>query len=280
MTYRAHTLIVLVTSIALWVAPQSVRSAEPLTIHSYSANEGGFLSNSHIVANDTEAVIIDAQLSVPEGLNVGRMIKSGGHSLSKIIITHPHPDHYYGIQALGTLFPDARILASRLTTSALDSAIAHWIENPASADDFAQTSVLENGGFNLGQTPIIYRTFRSGESAENTVLYIPDQHILFVGDLASNGVHMWLAEGNLDNWLAQLDVIRSLGPIHSIYPGHGPVGGPSLLDDAEAYIENFKIAIDSSASQAEAIEFMTNHYPDYQLPQILHGSVRAIMSAN
>lgn len=280
MVQRALALFALSALVSIMVTLQPANSAKSLSVHSYNANADGFLSNSHIVTDGMESILIDAQFSAQEGTNVARIVKSGEQRLSKIVITHPHPDHYYGLEVLGAEFPDAQIIAGPVTIAELNASISYWVENRADKSGFAQTTVFEHDEFNIGQTRIIHRIYHSGESAENTVLYIPDQQMLFVGDLASNGVHMWLAEGHLDNWLEQLDFIRSLGSIKTIYPGHGPVGGSILLDKAEDYIVNFKDAIETSESQAQAIRKMTMLYPDYQLPEILEGSIRAVMSSN
>ena len=275
MMYRVFTLF---TAVVFSAMSGSIRAGELLSVRTYTANEGGFLSNSHMVSDGTETVVIDAQFSVFEGLKVSRVLQSSQQRLSKIIVTHPHPDHFYGIEILGAQFPDAQIYSGELTKSALDSSIGYWLKNLENDVGFAQTNEFENGEFTIGTTQVVYRVFRSGESAENTILYVPEQQILFVGDLASNGVHLWLAEGNWDNWLAQLDMIKLIGPIKTVYPGHGPVGGRSLLDAAEGYIKNFSRAIESSESQVQAIQKMMSLYPNYKLPQILSGSVQAAMA--
>jgi glyoxylase-like metal-dependent hydrolase (beta-lactamase superfamily II) len=124
-----------------------------------------------------------------------------------------------------------------------------------------------------------YIVLDDAESIENTIILIPSQQILFVGDLASNGIHMWLAEGRLDNWLAQLKFLRSLGTFSAIYPGHGPVGGMVLLEQAEKYITDFQHVVRSSRDVDMAIETMLALYPEYKLAAILEGSVRSVMAS-
>ena len=68
------------------------------------------MSNSHIILGKKEAILIDAQFNVEDAQNVVDLILQSGRKLSKIIITHPHPDHYYGLQVIGAKFWDAEIV--------------------------------------------------------------------------------------------------------------------------------------------------------------------------
>lgn len=256
-------------------APGDPKAA--FTVVTHAASPEGFMSNSHVLMGEDSAILIDAQFSPEEGRKVADLINSTGKKLSKIIITHPHPDHYYGLEVLGIEFGDAEITGGPRTIAEVKNTMKYWTVAPGDTRAFGETTVLENKRFKHGDADIIYRIFTDGESTENTVIYIPSHQILFSGDLASNGVHMWLGEGNLDKWLEQLGAVRSIGPISSVYPGHGPVGTADILARAGEYLMNFKGSVASSKTIDEAIRKMKNLYPDYEMPEILEGSVRAVM---
>jgi len=252
-------------------------SKADLSVITYKASPEGFMSNSHILIGENEAVLIDAQFSTEEGRKVAELIKITGKKLSKIIITHPHPDHYYGLEVLGIEFSDAEITGGPQTIAGVRNTTKYWTGTEGEPRTFGKMTVLDNKGFKHEDVDITYRIFRDGESVENTVIYLPSSKTLFVGDLASNGVHMWIGESNVGNWLEQLRNIRSIGSITTVYPGHGPVGSTDILDQAEEYLLSFKESVNNSKTIDEAIKKMRNLYPDYKMPEILEGSVRSVM---
>ena len=58
-------------------------------------------------------------------------------------------------------------------------------------------------------------------------------------------------------------------------PGHGPAGGPELLEENERYIHDFMDAAAAAASKEEAVARMLEVYPDYDLPVILDFGMQA-----
>jgi len=247
------------------------------SVITYKASSEGFMSNSHILVGENEAILIDAQFSPKEGRKAADLITSTGNKLSKIVITHPHPDHYYGLEVIGARFRDAEITGGPHTIAGVRNTMKYWRDANGKTQVFGDITVLENKSFKHEDVDITYKIFRNGESVENTIIYIPSHEILFVGDLASNGVHMWLAENNIDKWLEHLRAIPSIGSISSVYPGHGPVGTVDILKEAEEYLLNFIESVNNSESIDVAINKMKKLYPDYQMPEILEGSVRSVM---
>ena len=245
-----------------------------IKVLTYKASPEGFMSNSHLIVGDTEAMLIDAQFSPEDGRNVADLIDSEGKKLTKIIITHPHPDHYYGLELLGARFKDAEILGGPRTTEEVRKTIRYW----GGEQNYAPTAALDGQSFRFEGVDITYVIFKDGESVENTVLYVPSEEVLFTGDLASNGVHMWLGEGRPDNWLGQLKTLGSIGPASRVYPGHGDSGNSDLLAQAEKYISDFRWTVGESKTYDDALERMKSLYPVYEMPQILEGSIRAAVS--
>ena len=271
-------LVPLLTSLSVSSQTKEASVAAPFSIWTHHADEDGFLSNSHLIMGAREAILVDAQFNALEAKQVAEAIRSSGKMLSKIIITHPHPDHYYGLEILAAAFKDAVILGGPRTIREIEASMKHWVGDKDRGAHFAKSAVLEGseGSFHLEHTAIVYKTWPDVESIENTVLLIPTQGALFVGDLASNGVHMWLSEGRLESWQARLQEIEAMGPFSVIYPGHGLKGGPALLAAAAQYLLDFQETLDTVATTGAAIERMTRLYPDYKMPQILLGSMQAL----
>lgn len=77
--------------------------------------------------------------------------------------------------------------------------------------------------------------FGSGHTDSDTVLHLPDDGILFAGDLILSKQHLTLASGDPEHWLVVLERLADLRPEH-IVPGHGPVGTMEDLRAAREYL--------------------------------------------
>lgn len=279
VTMRVHIYIILLGLAIFYptAAPSAQTDSKPkLTVLTYSASPEGFLSNSHLIVGETGVLLIDAQFSQTEAKKVAELINSTGKELTSILITHPHPDHYYGLELLGAEFSDAKIIGGPQTIEGVKNTAKYWTDSDGKPLPLGKMKVLEGEGIKHEDLDITFRTFKNGESLENTVIYIPSSQTLLIGDLASNGVHMWVAENNIERWLEQLKEISSIGPVSTVYPGHGEVGGPELLEQAQKYLIDFSETVKNSGTVDEAITKMKKLYPEYQMPEILEGSVRSI----
>jgi cyclase len=67
------------------------------------------------------------------------------------------------------------------------------------------------------------------------VVWLPEQRVLFTGDLIFSGGTPFILMGSLSGSLAALETLRAFEP-SVIVPGHGPVGDASLIDETERYL--------------------------------------------
>ena len=79
-------------------------------------------------------------------------------------------------------------------------------------------------------------TFGGGHTESDAVLFLPQQRVLFAGDLVVVGTHPNVTSGDPEQWLRILERMRRLG-VERIVPGHGPVVGPEALDSVAEYLE-------------------------------------------
>ena len=244
-----------------------------ISVVTYSASNQGFKSNSHLILFENESVLIDAQFNSDDANNVVDLINNSGKILSTIIITHPHPDHYYGLEVIGTMFPDAAIYGGEETIKQIRNSSSYWNGSNRHIWNPERFKVLDGEKISIDEEDIKYKIFKHSESIENTILYITSQKTLFIGDLASNNVHMWLTEGQSKNWIIYLDEIKEIGPIKKVYPGHGSVSDEKIIEQAKNYINNLNLVISNSNSSEEAISKFKEMYPHYDMSEILEGSV-------
>ncbi|HEV8644249.1 MAG TPA: MBL fold metallo-hydrolase [Burkholderiales bacterium] len=249
-----------------------------LTVTTHSASAAGFMVNSHLIAGERDAILVDAQFIRSEATKAIQMVKESGKNLKYILVTHGHPDHFFWLEDFRNAFPDARIVAAGDVISDIESygpkAIAMWkpVFKDEIPDSFVTPKPVNSTSLFVDGQEIQLLPLKDGESAHATAVWIPGSRALIAGDLAYNNVHLWLRENRPETWLAILDRLEKLKPA-TVYPGHGPVGGPEVLAADREYIQTFIAATAAPVTREEAMAKLKAAYPHYALPMIIEYSV-------
>jgi glyoxylase-like metal-dependent hydrolase (beta-lactamase superfamily II) len=79
----------------------------------------------------------------------------------------------------------------------------------------------------------------AGHTESDLVLYLPDEKIAFMSDLLFVNYHPYLPGCSPELFRKSLREVGKLG-VHTLVPGHGPVGGPSDLSLLDHYIQTLE----------------------------------------
>lgn len=77
------------------------------SVHTYTAPEAGYLVNSQIIETEKHILIIDTQFLIKSAEEVFNFAKKIGKPIARVIVTHAHPDHWFG----NSIFADCDIFA-------------------------------------------------------------------------------------------------------------------------------------------------------------------------
>lgn len=148
-----------------------------------------------------------------------------GRHLREIVITHQHPDHVGGVEALREqMGARARVAAHRLTAEALGTCVRvdRFIEEGDSIE-------LE------GEPHILLRAMHTpGHTRGHLSFYDERAGALLTGDniVGVGSVLIDPPEGNVRDYLATLERYRRLPRLVALFGGHGPaVGSPRARID-------------------------------------------------
>jgi glyoxylase-like metal-dependent hydrolase (beta-lactamase superfamily II) len=196
-----------------------------------SANQN-FISNAGFVVTPAGVVVIDA-LGSPELARrlVVEIAKVTDKPIHTVVLTHYHADHIYGLQVFQDL--GARIVAHGAAREYLTSDAARlrleisrqelwpWVDEKTRlvpADEWLTASkMLMVGGVRFDIQPV-----GPSHTAEDLVVYLPKQKVLFAGDLVFRNRIPFVGQADSRHWI---EAMRNLLQFDTrwIVPGHGPI---------------------------------------------------------
>jgi glyoxylase-like metal-dependent hydrolase (beta-lactamase superfamily II) len=204
-----------------------------------SAENEGFNSNAGFVVTDEGVVVIDALGTPPLGRALVRAIRSvTPKPIKRVIVTHYHADHFYGLQALKDAGAD--VWAHRAALEYFDSGEAQRRLEQRSRDLFpwvddktvlvrADRWLDEDTAFELGGVRFEVSHMGPAHSPEDVIIVVPSEGVIFSGDILFVGRIPFVGEADSKRWLEKIDKLLALKP-RLMITGHGQVSRDPVKD--------------------------------------------------
>jgi glyoxylase-like metal-dependent hydrolase (beta-lactamase superfamily II) len=233
-------------------------------IHVHASGEGGIYANAYIIETNNGAVAVDTTLTRTESLAFRARIDASGKPLLAVLLTHAHPDHVAGtINVIGDQDVPIVSLASvaALARSFEEPKRAQW--KPVFGDEwidnwaFPNRIVSDREAVTFdGVTIRVYDAGPGGDCDANSIWVMETEPVAaFVGDLVFSGTHVYVADGKVLAWLANIERFRPLlASIATIYPGHGAMGSAEQLDKQRDYLLAYSGAVRDLLGDDEALD--------------------------
>jgi glyoxylase-like metal-dependent hydrolase (beta-lactamase superfamily II) len=107
--------------------------------------------------------------------------------------------------------------------------------------------------------------FYPGHTGGDTVVEVPDAHVIFCGDLFWRKTLPNLIDASTDKWVATLEKLASVAPEGTFVPGHGDVGTVADVKDFRGYLVELRSAVAAAqASGKSGAEVVEAVLPDLQ----------------
>jgi len=247
--------------------------------------------NVGLVLGDDRLLVVDTAMGPANGAKIRAFADelAAGRELL-VTITHFHPEHGFGAQA----FRDARIVYNRAQLDELHEKGGGYLDMFRTFGDAVaaqlggvelvepnETYLADSTTLDLGGRTAELRTFGLAHTRGDQVVWLPDERILFAGDLVEEGCFAIFpyfppddADVDGERWIGVLEQLEALEPA-IVVPGHGEVGDASLIATAREYITRLRdetrelaaagVGVDEAVERLDAS--MRALHPDWVQPE-------------
>ena len=251
------------------------RASGALEFDLFTAEVRALASNAVLIKGKDEAVLVDNCLIQSDAQKLVNMIRSSGRELTSVLITHAHPDHYFGLPAIREAFPRARMYARKEVIDGMRefrAKVVHWQEmyRGELPEELPLPEPLIGDSIQLEGHDIAFIDLFMVETVHATAFYLPAQKAFIAGDLVYAQAQHYMSDvNNPDTWIEALEEVRKLGPIEKLFPGHGPVGGAELLDASIQWMRDYKEVAKPGVRFVDIAKAMMQRYPKHALAILL-----------
>jgi hypothetical protein len=208
-------------------------------------------------------------------------------NLTHIYVSHFHPDHHFGLQVLNSAFPKVKIVAlpsvvKDIVATSSDK-VELWAIDRFGPDDIPRKTTiprpLDEPRLLLEGEEIQFSDNWEGDSANNSVVWIPSIRVACATDVAFHDCHLWPIESNVARrvkWRASIAQLREFDA-RIVIPGHCDNAKIVLMEEVQGntsltytecidwslkYLDNYEEVYNTARTGAAMVDAMTQLYPD------------------
>jgi glyoxylase-like metal-dependent hydrolase (beta-lactamase superfamily II) len=204
-----------------------------------SRENEGFNANAGFVVTTDGVVVFDALGTPALGKRLAALIAATtAQPIRRIVVSHYHADHFYGLQALKR--PGVDVWAHALVRDylATDAPAARLAERRQSLAPWvnAKTRIVEPDRY-VGEDAVFrlggytFHVIHAGpaHTPEDLMMLVEEEGVLFVGDLMFTGRIPFVADADTAAWIAAIDRVLAMKP-KIVVGGHGPESTHAVAD--------------------------------------------------
>ena len=171
-------------------------AATQLHLQVITSPPDGIAVNSTLIYGDKDAILIDTQFRLSDAHRVVAAILESKKNLTTVYVTHPHPDHYFGMVVIRQAFPNAKFVA---LPKVVDGIKASWQNRvnawkPQYGDNIPSNPIIPDAldGNTLtieGETLQVFGPLQGDSAGDNSFVWIPSLKAIVGGDTLFSGAH-------------------------------------------------------------------------------------------
>lgn len=218
-------------------------------------------SNAGLIVSEGETLLVDTLMSVPLTRDMLDRFKAnvpGGGRIDRLVNTHANPDHFFGnglvadAEIIGTVeareemagFDPKALAALKDNYLSMGDGGAFLYETMGRKFDFSGVDELtlpsrtfeKQLALSVGSKQVELTDLGPAHTSSDTIVWLPDDRVVFTGDLLFNEGHPIMWAGPIENWIAACQYIIDLDP-SVVVPGHGPITDKAAVAGMKDYFE-------------------------------------------
>jgi glyoxylase-like metal-dependent hydrolase (beta-lactamase superfamily II) len=271
--------------------------AKPFPFQITLIKGGDLAENAFLISAKNNVFLIDALGSSIAAAQIVEAIKQSGKRLSKVFITHGHPDHFLGLSVIMQANPDAEIYTGSEEIKRDMIAYVQYATSRGLLEKEPSMKIKSSGhggGFDFDRIKVhtakaldlghgvsltIENVAAPAEANHNTILYSEQFNLLFASDIVYHKVFNWLGTGvdedAIDGWIKTLNDLKTRFGSESliVFPGHGAQADRTAFDANIHYLSSFNDILGRTKDKHDALLFFRKLYPGYQGEFLLSRSI-------
>ena len=256
-------------------------------VHVYTQGSSGGHANIFWIPTEVGPIVIDTPLDPSEAKKLRKdMVRP-----YRIYITEARPELFASLATMRA--PDIAAYTTPAIATDIqshgDARLAterkkHGDDIPSHVDP-PTPAVEERTHDVVGEVEIELIPLGPAEAETSLAVYLPKTGELIAGDVVGNKQHLDLTWGRAKVWQDRINELKALEP-KLVYAGHGPAGGPEVLDDAMVYLKYFYDTVGEKVKQGAPARISLNDaryiknkmmlkFPKYGREELLDRSISA-----
>jgi cyclase len=241
---------------------------------------GWDICNSGFIVGDDGVLVIDAMMVASQvRMYMEEIRKVTDKPIRYVVNTHHHVDHSFGNQ----FYLPAEIVSHRgcresLITKGADVGMLSE-RYPHYRDDWAEARLTpasityeDKMIVHLGGKVIELLHPGPAHTYGDTLVYLPEDKVLFTGDVAFHYLTPLARDGHVSNWIKVANGILNHLDATTLIPGHGPVSGKEVVSATLKYLRLVKRTSRSHFQRGASVEdtsraVLLGEYADWVEPE-------------
>lgn len=263
------SMVLILSATIAWGADGLIKISD--RVYSYAGIKSGsphnqFGANAGIVVGDNGLLVVDTLTSAKEAAKfLADIRKISQKPIKYVVNTHYHLDHAFGncvFADLGAVIishANCRRQVQQIEDKALETAKSFGMDDAALEGTrivIPDMAFEKSMALDLGDCIVqLVHAGQDSHTAGSIFVKIPEQKVVFAGDILFTDFHPYIAEGDLEGWSKALDQLLSFDA-GKIIPGHGPLSSAKDIKEMQAYLTAFDLQakkLCAASSDAEKI---------------------------